>query len=157
MNPSAETFTISTESLRDRRRNVLRGALLSLLLAILMVWANRRYPQTYNDVLLWSIVGFVFVANLVNAFRHIRYVRRVQDHRIEVYPGSIAFLTGGDRSELSFQDIAAVRVYRARGTIGHIQIQRTDHRGIRLEGYRDMERMAAVIKGRVPAAHWVDN
>ena len=73
-----------------------------------------------------------------------------------VKENTLVFETGDQVSILHRSDIAAIRVYRKRKGIGHIQIRRTDGRGIRLEGYDDMEGMATTLKPMVPAAHWQD-
>jgi hypothetical protein len=150
------TFSISEVSLRRRTQNVLYGAGLSLLLVLLVGWGHFEQPQTYNDVLLWSVVGFVVLANAIGYFRHRRYLRRARQHRLEVGPRRIRFRTGADLSELSMADIAAVTIHRRGTHIGHIQIARTDNRGIRLEGYDDIDGLAAALKAQVPAAHWRD-
>ena len=150
------TFSISEESLRRRTHNVLYGAGLSLLLLLLVGWGHFEQPQTYNDVLLWSVVGFVVLANAIGYLRHRRYLRRARQHRLEVGPRRIRFRTAADLSELSMADIAAVTIHRRGTQIGHIQITRTDNRGIRLEGYDDIDGLAAALKARIPAAHWRD-
>jgi len=150
------TFNISAESLRRRTHNVLYGAGLSLLLLLLVGWGHFEQPQTYNDVLLWSVVGFVVLANAIGYLRHRRYLRRARQHRLEVGPRHIRFRTAAALSELSMTDIAAVTIHRRGTQIGHIQITRIDNRGIRLEGYEDIDGLAAALKARVPAAHWRD-
>jgi hypothetical protein len=150
------TFSISEESLRQRTHNVLYGAGLSLLLLLLVGWGHFEQPQTYNDVLLWSVVGFVVLANAIGYLRHRRYLHRARQHRLEIGPLRIRFRTAADLSELSMADIAAVTIHRRGPRIGHIQITRTDNRGIRLEGYDDIDGLAAALKARIPAAHWRD-
>ncbi len=149
-------FTIGTESLQGRTRNVIAGAVLGLLLALLVGWGHLTQPGTYNAVLLWSVIGFIVLANVIGYLRHRRYLRLARTHRLEVGGGGLRFLTGSQVSELSLADIAAVSVYRNRKGIGHIQVQRTDNRGIRLEGYGDMQGLAAALKEQVPPAHWRD-
>jgi hypothetical protein len=149
-------FRISPHGLRRRTQNQVYGAGLSLLLALLVIWAHGVEPQTYNDVLLWSVLGFVLLINVVGYARHRRYRRLAQRHRLHVADSEVRFETGEQRSVLHRADIAAVRVYRKRDGIGHIQIRRTDERGIRLEDYDDMEGLAAALKPLVPDAHWQD-
>jgi len=151
-----EVFTISAKNLRQRTHNILYGAGLSVLLVLLVGWGHLERPETYNDVLLWSIVGFVVLVNTIGYVRHRRYLALARKHRLLIDGHRIRFETGDQVSILHRSDIAAVRVYRKRKGIGHIQIRRTDGRGIRLEGYDDMERMAATLKPMVPAAHWQD-
>lgn len=150
------TFVISQETLALRNRNLLWGVGLSLILAALIAFGHYRYPQTYNDVLLWSVVGFVILANLVNFVRHLRYRRLVKSHRVEVHPGILRFWTGPDKTELDLNDIAALRLFRNKGGLGHIQILLKNDRGIRLEGYRDLDRLATLLLEQVPKAHVVD-
>lgn len=157
MPASARRFSISTERRQRRTANVRYGALFSLVLVMLVLWGNLKRPETYNDVLLWSVVGFVVIANLVGYLRHRRYLRLARGHCLEIGPGRIRFETGGQASELAVEEIAAVTVYRGRARISHIQIQRTDNRGIRLEDYDDMEGIAAALKNLVPFAHWRDS
>lgn len=156
--PSAQTsiFRIAAEGLRRRTRLMLYGVGLSLLLVLLVGWGHLRQPQTYNDVLLWSVIGFVVLANAIGAMRHRRYVRLAAQHRLEVATDVMHFYTGANMSELDPADIAAVAIHRRGGKIGHIQILRTDNRGIRLEGYGDIEGLAEAIRTLVPAAHWRD-
>ncbi len=66
------TYKIGAQSLRQRTQNVLYGAGLSLLLLLLVGWGHLEQPQTYNDVLLWSVVGFVVLANAIGFRRHRR-------------------------------------------------------------------------------------
>jgi hypothetical protein len=153
---AGEVFRISPGALRRRTQNQVYGAGLSLLLALLIIWAHGVEPQTYNDVLLWSVLGFVLLINVVGYARHRRYRRLAQRHRLRVADPEVRFETGDQRSVLHRADIAAVRVYRKRAGIGHIQIRRTDERGIRLEDYDDMEGLAAALKPLVPDAHWQD-
>ncbi|MGB5736366.1 MAG: hypothetical protein WBM40_18185 [Thiohalocapsa sp.] len=150
------TYKIGAQSLRQRTQNVLYGAGLSLLLLLLVGWGHLEQPQTYNDVLLWSVVGFVVLANAIGYWRHRRYLGRARQHRLEVGAGRIQFRTGDEGSELALSDVAGVTVHRRGGHIGHIQIQRTDHRGIRLEGYEDIDDLAAALKAQIPVAHWRD-
>jgi hypothetical protein len=147
------TFTISDESLRKRDRNLLWGLLFSLLLAAVIVAGHYRYPETYNDVLLWSVVGFVVIGNLVNYYRHRRYLRLIRDHRIQVHEGRIEFWTGGAKTELAMGDIAGVFLYRRGRGLGHLQIRLKSNRGIRLEGYGDLQGLADAITRQLPKAH----
>ena len=56
-----QTFTISAQSIAKRKKNILLGGVLSLLLAAVVVAGNARYPQTYNEVLLWSVLGLSLI------------------------------------------------------------------------------------------------
>lgn len=149
-----KTFKIGAQSLRRRTHNVIYGAGFSLLLALFVGWGHWRQPETYNDLLLWSVIGFLALANLVGYFRHRRYLRLARQHRLEVTADGIRFRTGDDLSQLSTGDIADVTIHRRGNAIGHIQIRRTDNRGIRLEGYDDVAGLVDALKSIVPAAHW---
>jgi hypothetical protein len=151
-----QTFRIAPESIAKRKKNILLGAVFSLLLAAAVIAGNARYPQTYNDVLLWSVVGFVLIGNLVNYYRHRRYLRLIRDHRVDVYQGRVEFWTGGEKTVLRVGDIAGLFVYRSRGALRHIQVRLKNNRGIRLEGYGDAEGLARAIAGQLPKAHVVD-
>lgn len=148
-------FAISGEALEQRSRNILWGAGFSLAFAALITFGHYRYPQTYNDLLLWSVVGFLAIANLVNFLRHRRYLRLVRDHRVEVHPGTLRFRTGTEHSELDLNDVAAINLFRRKNVLRHIQLILKNNRGIRLEGYRDLERLAERLSEQVPAAHVV--
>jgi hypothetical protein len=155
LEPTPEkVFRISPQSLRHRTRNLIYGAGLSLVLIVLVAWGHWRQPETYNDLLLWSMVGFLVLANLVGYLRHRRYLRLVGQHRLEVTAEGIRFRTGDDLSQLSPGEIAEVTIHRRGDGIGHIQIRRTDSRGIRLEGYDDADGLVAALEAIVPAAHW---
>jgi hypothetical protein len=156
MSEPSSTFDIGPESIEKRRKNILLGGVFSLLLAILVVFGHARYPQTYNDVLLWSVLGFVVLGNLVNYYRHRRYLRLIRDHHVDIFPGRIEFWTGDQKSVLDIGDIAGVFLYRKKGVLGHIQIRLKSDRGIRLEDYRELERMAQSIAEQLPKEHVVD-
>ncbi len=146
-------FTVGEAEVRKRNKNILLGAIFSLLLAGMVAFQNHRYPEQYNDVLLWSVVGFVIIANVVNYYRHRRYLRQIRDHRVEVEPGKVKFRTGGDLSELDVQDIAALSFFRKKGVLQHIQIRLRSNRGIRLEGYNDLEKLGRLISEQIPPEH----
>ena len=152
MSEDAVRFRIGEEELRRRRRNLAWGLLLSALLAGIIAVQNYRYPQQYNDVLMWSVAGFVVLANLVNYLRHRRYLRLAREHYLEVLEDRLRFFSGGELSELELGGIAALRFFRRRGVLGHIQILLTNQRGVRLEGYQDMEQLGERLAGLVPQA-----
>jgi hypothetical protein len=149
-------FRVSPLGLRRRTRHQVFAAGLSLLLALLIIWGHGVQPQTYNEVLMWSVLGFAVLINIVGYARHRRYRRLARNHALRVTDSAVRFETGDQHSVLHPSDIAAVRVFRKRHGIGHIQIRRTDERGIRLEDYDDMEGLAAALKPLVPTAHWQD-
>ena len=145
-------FRIAEEERRKRRRNLLFGLAFTAVLVGLVALEHRRAPEQYNTVLLWSVVGFAVLANLVNYLRHRRWVRLSRDHFLEVLPDRIRFSTNGQLSELQPEQIAAVRFHRRRGRLQHIQILLNSRRGIRLEGYQDLSDLGRRLAERLPAA-----
>ena len=106
--------------------------------------------------MLWSVVAFVIGANLINWLRHLRYLRLIRDHSVEVTSGKLHFRTGGELSTLDVSDIALINLFRRKGDMRHIQIRLNNNRGIRLEGYQDLARMAELLAEQVPEAHVVE-
>ena len=149
-------FTIGPESLRERSRNIAYGLVLSIGLALLVYWGHIQFPQSFNNTLLVSVTLFLVAANLINYVRHRRYLRLAKDHWIQIQPERVRFHAAGTITELDLEDVAAVNVYRRRGVPRHVQIKRKDNRGIRLEGYGDMEGLVQALKARIPAAHVTD-
>jgi hypothetical protein len=153
MNAENPRFTISPASLRERSHNIAYGLAFSLGLVLLIYWGHVQFPQSFNMILLISVILFVVFSNLINYVRHRRYLRLARDHWIEILPDRIRFQATGNTSELELNDVAALNIYRRKGTPRLIQIKRKDNRGIRLEGYGDMEALAKALKARIPAAH----
>jgi len=151
-----EIFSISEKFLDERSRNIKWGGALSLILVAAIAFGRYRYPDTYNDVLLWSVVAFVIGANLINYLRHRRYLRMIKNHGVEVCRGKVRFRTGTQESELDLKDVALVNLFRRKGVLRHIQLRLQNSRGIRLEGYGDLERMARLIAAQVPKADVVE-
>ena len=149
-------FAISEQEIRKRKKNIALGAVFSLLLAGMIAAQNYQNPEKYNDVLLWSVVGFLLLANLVNYYRHLRYLRIIRDHEVEVLPRKVRFWTGGKMTELDIKKIAGMFYYRKKGQLQHIQIKLTTHRGIRLEGYENLEELGRQIADQIPAEHIKD-
>lgn len=147
----AERWVIGEGEKALRRRNIGWGLVLSALLAAIIAYQNRHYPEQYNDVLLWSVIGFVILANLVNYYRYRRYLVRCADHFLEIADGQLRFSTAGEVSSLDLKQIAAVRVFRRAQKLRHIQLLLSNHRGIRLEGYEDIDRLLRELADRLPA------
>lgn len=147
----AARFTVSPESIATRNKNLLWGLLFGLVLVAVVAVAHRKDPETFNDLLLWSVLGFVVLGNLVNFIRHLRYLRLIREHRVEVYPDRVQFWTGGEMTELNRRDIAGVFLYRRKGILQHIQVRLRNNRGIRLEGYEGMDRLAELLEEPIPA------
>jgi hypothetical protein len=143
-------YSISETSLKTRQKNILLGVLLSLLLAAVVTFGHIQDPETYNDMLLWSVISVVVVANLVNYYRHRRYLRLVENHRIEIDGNEVSFITGTDKSVLDTNEIVSLTFYRRKGQVEHIQLKLRNKRGIRLEGYAALEQLGAAIADRIP-------
>ena len=143
-------FLISESEKKKRTTNLLIGLVLSLILAGVIGYENARYPEQYNDVLLWSVVGFVVLANLVSGYRHWRYKRLIRDHYLELLPGKLRFVTRDQASVLELDDVAAMRIFRKRGNLQHIQLLLKSQRGVRLEGYQDLEGLARLLSEQLP-------
>jgi len=143
-------YSISETSLQTRKKNIYLSALLSLVLAAVTTAGHFQYPKTYNDMFFWSVIFMVVVANLVNYYRYRRYLRLVKDHRIEVDGDEVSFITGTEKSVLDTKEIVALTFYRRKGQVEHIQLKLINNRGIRLEGYADLEQLGGAIADRIP-------
>ena len=143
-------YTISKTSLQARKKNIVLSAVFSLVLAALVTAGHFRYPETYNDMFFWSVIIVVVVGNLVNYYRHRRYLRLVEDHRIEIDGDEVSFITGTEKSVLDTKEIVALTFYRRKGQVGHIQLKLRNNRGIRLEGYAGLEQLGGAIADRIP-------
>jgi hypothetical protein len=146
-------YSISKTSLQTRKINIILGALLSLALVALITAGHIQYPETYNDMLFWSVIIVMVLANLVNYYRYRRYLRLVADHRIEIDGDEVSFITGTDKTVLDTKDIVSLTFYRSRGQVEHIQLKLGNKRGIRLEGYTDLEQLGCAIADRIPKEH----
>jgi hypothetical protein len=143
-------YTISKASLQTRKNNIFLGALFSLVLVVVITAGHYQYPETYNDMLFWSVVAAVVIGNLVNYYRYRRYLRLVEHHRIEIDGDEVSFFNGSEKSVLAVKDIVALTFYRRKGRLEHIQLKLRNHRGIRLEGYTDLEQLGRAIAERIP-------
>ncbi|MBL3528683.1 MAG: hypothetical protein JMN27_17450 [gamma proteobacterium endosymbiont of Lamellibrachia anaximandri] len=143
-------YTVSETSLQIRKKNILLGAFFSLLLVAAIVTGHMQYPKTYDGVLLWSVAAFVVLGNLINYYRYNRYLRLVRDHRIETDGDKVLFWTNGERSVLDVKDITMLTFYRRKGALQHIQLKLKSNRGIRLEGYGELEQLGRTIADRIP-------
>ena len=143
-------YSISETSLQTRKKNIFLSVLFSLVLAAVVTAGHLKDPETYNDMFFWSVIIVVFVGNLVNYYRHRRYLRLVEDHRIEIVGDEVFFFTGTDKSILSIREIVALTFYRRKGQVEHIQLKLRNNRGIRLEGYADLEQLGGAIADRIP-------
>lgn len=143
-------YSISKTSLQSRKKNIFLSALLSLGLIVVVTGGHLQDPETYNGMFFWSVIFVVVVGNAVNYYRYRRYLRLVEDHRIEIVGDEVFFYTGTDKSILNIKDIARLTFYRRKGQVEHIQLKLRNNRGIRLEGYSDLEQLGVAIADRVP-------
>ena len=142
---SSSSFVIGNQEIRKRNRNLLWGLILSLLLVVVIIIENYRDPITYSNALLWSILVFLVLANLVNYSRHLRYLRLIRKHRVEIEQNKIVFHADDNMSELDMSNITIMQMYRRSSRLQHIQLRLKNNRGIRLEGYDQLETMASFI------------
>ena len=143
-------YTISKASLQTRKNNIFLGALFSLVLVVVITAGHYQYPETYNDMLFWSVIVAVVIGNLVNYYRYRRYLRLVEHHRIEIDGDEVSFFNGSEKSVLAVKDIVTLTFYRRKGRLEHIQLKLRNNRGIRLEGYTDLEQLGRAIADRIP-------
>jgi hypothetical protein len=143
-------YSISETSLQTRKKNIFLSALLSLVLAVVITAGHFQYPETYSDMFFWSVIVMVAVGNLVNYYRYRRYLRLIKDHRIEIDGDEACFFTGTEKSVLDTKEIVALTFYRRKGQVEHIQLKLRNNRGIRLEGYTDLEQLGDSIADRIP-------
>ena len=146
-------FKIGQTELQKRSKNIKISAFLASILVMFVFYQNNEYPEKYNDVLYWSIMGFIILANLIGYYRYRRYLRMAKDHWLEIYPKQIQFYTQGKVTQLNIDDIAALNFYRKKGTLQLIQIKLKNNRGIRLEGYEDISTLGQLLSEQVPKAH----
>jgi len=143
-------YAISATSLQTRKKNIFLGALLSLSLIAIITAGHFLYPEIYNDMVFWSVIFFVVVGNLINYYRYRNYLRLVKDHRIEIHDDKVFFFTGDEKSVLDTKEIVALTFYRRKGLVVHVQLKLRNNRGIRLEGYANLEQLGGVIADRIP-------
>jgi hypothetical protein len=144
------TYSISKTSLQSRKKNIVLSALLSLGLIVVVTAGHFQDPETYNDMFYWSVIIAVLIGNVVNYYRYCRYLHLVEDHRIEIIGDEVFFFTGTDKSVLNTNDIATLTFYRRKGQVEHIQLKLRNNRGIRLEGYTDLEQLGGTIADLIP-------
>ena len=138
-------FIIGSQEIKKRNRNILGVVFLSLLLVVVITIENYRDPITYNNALFWSVLVFLVLANLINYFRYLRYLRLIRKHRVEINNNKIVFHTNDDISELDISDITIMQMYNRKNGLQHVQLRLKNNRGIRLEGYDQLETMASLI------------
>lgn len=144
------SYTVSAASLQIRKKNIRWGLIFSLVLIATVSIGHMLYPETYNEMLLWSVLFLVALGNVVNYYRYRRYLRLIKDHRIEIEGKKVLFYTGNEKSVLDAMDIAMLTFYRKKGNVDHIQVKLRNNRGIRLEGYADLEQLGQDIADLIP-------
>jgi len=152
MNPPKQSmfFSISETSLQTRKRNIFLSTLFSVVLVAIIIAGHFQQPEIYNEMFLWSVIIAVVFGNLVNYYRYRRYLRLVEDHRIEIDGDEVSFYTGTEVSVLNVKEIAALTFYRRKGRVEHVQLKLRNSRGIRLEGYVNLEQLGGAIADRIP-------
>ncbi len=145
-----ERFVVGKEEKRRRWLNVGWGLLFSGAMVIAVSVGREQDPERYSSFLWWSVIWILGAANLGNLFFLVRYLRLIDDHCIELVPGKLRFLSAGKWSELEFEQVSALRLFRRRGKLRHIQLLLKNRRGIRLEGYQDLEGLAQGLQDALP-------
>ncbi len=143
-------YTISETSLQTRKKNIFLSALLSVILVVVVTAGHFLNPETYNDLLFWSVIFATLVGNLVNYYRYRRYLRLAENHRLEINDKAVAFFTGTEKSVLNTEEIVTLTFFRKKQKVEHIQLKLKNNRGIRLEGYTDMDQLGDAIANQIP-------
>jgi hypothetical protein len=146
-------FKIGKEELKKRSKNNKWGIFFATILVLFIAYHNNEYPAKYNDVLFWSIMGFIILSVLIGLYRYFRYLAMVKDHWVKVDHDQIVFHTKGEDSRLNTGDIASLTFYRSKGKLEHIQIKLKNTRGIRLEDYENLELLGDLIAAQIPKEH----
>ena len=145
-----ERFVVGREEKRRRWINVGWGLLFSGAMVATVAFEHQQDPERYSGFLLWSVVSVLGAANLGSLVFLLRYLRLIDDHCLEVVAGKLRFLTAGQCSELEFEQVSALRLFRRWGKLRHIQLVLKNNRGIRLEGYQDLDRLAECLQDALP-------
>ncbi|WP_300317640.1 hypothetical protein [Accumulibacter sp.] len=152
-----ERFVVGQEEKRRRWINVGWGLLFSGAMIAAVVSEHRQDPERYTSFLLWSVTWLLGAANLANLVFLLRYLRLIRDHCLELLPeqpaapGRLRFYSAGKWTELEFEQVTAVRFFKRWGKLRHIQLLLRNNRGIRLEGYQDLPRLAESLRRALPA------
>ena len=157
-----ERFVIGREERRRRWINVGWGLLFSGAIVVAVGLEHQRDPERYGSVLLWSVASILAVANLANLVFFLRYLRLIGDHCLEVLPakpkvrgeaaepGKLRFFSAGKWTELELEQVTAIRLFTRWGKLRHVQLLLSNNRGIRLEGYQDLPRLAETLQTALP-------
>lgn len=148
---TSERFIIAPEEKRRRWIRAGWGVLFSTAIIAVVALDHARDPQPSTRALLWSVILVLTVANLGNLFFLLRYLRRMPHHHLELASGRLRFVTADESSELDLGQVAAIRLFRRWGRLQHIQLVLRNSRGIRLEGYRDLQRLADLLQNALPS------
>jgi len=145
-----ERFVVGKEEKRRRWINVGWGLVFSTAMVVTVALEHQQDPVRYSSFLLWSVASILGAANLGSLVFLLRYLRLIDGHCLEVVPGKLRFLTAGKWSELDFEQVSALRLFRRRAKLRHIQLVLKNNRGIRLEGYQDLDRLAQCLQDALP-------
>lgn len=158
-----ERFVVGKEEKRRRWINVGWGLLFSGAIIATVAFEHQQDPERYGGFLLWSVASLLGAANLANVFFLLRYLRLIADHCLELMPGKVSargrparpgklrFLTAGKWTELELEQVTALRLFKRWGKLRHIQLLLKNNRGIRLEGYQDLPRLAESLQSELPS------
>jgi hypothetical protein len=146
-----ERFVIRRDERRQRWIHVGWGLLFSTGMIAVVALDYQQDPQPSARGLLWSVIIVLLMANVGNLFFLLRYLRKIRDHHLELEPGRLRFVTAGESSELDLAQVAAIRLFRRWGKLQHIQLVLRNNRGIRLEGYQDLDRLAVCLQAELPS------
>lgn len=151
-----ESFMVGKDEKRRRWTNVGWGLLFSAAMIALVTFEHQRDPERYSSLLFWSVTWILTAANLANLIFLLRYLRLIRDHRLELVPGTgtapgkLRFFGAGKWTELELEQITTIRLFKRWGKLRHIQLVLRNNRGIRLEGYEDLPRLAESLQASLP-------
>ena len=145
-----ERFVVGKDEKRRRWINAGLGLLFSTAMVVAVTVGQQQDPERYSSFLWWSVVSLLGAANLSNLVFLIRYLRLIDDHCIELAPGKLRFLSAGKWSELDLDQVTALRLFKRWGKLRHIQLVLKNNRGIRLEGYENLGRLADSLQSALP-------
>ena len=145
-----ERFVVGKDEKRRRWINAGLGLLFSAAMVVAVTVGQQQDPERYSSFLWWSVVSLLGAANLSNLVFLIRYLRLIDDHCIELVPGKLRFLSAGKWSELDLDQVTALRLFKRWGKLRHIQLVLKNNRGIRLEGYENLGRLADSLQSALP-------
>lgn len=144
-------FRIGHEELVKRRKNNWLGLLFSIGMMVLLAAANAHNQERYNDFLFGSVVLFLVLANMINLVRHVQWSRTIAHHHIEAGESGLTFVKGEEKTHLPGDQINSMRTKEKNGATTVVFMELANGNRIRLEGYTDMNGLAAAIRQVIPA------